>query len=185
MQYCVLKFTQPTGVVWKNWHHICVWFPSPGYWAGWRLTKPKRDISIATQHRDSEQQGNFQFKDGYSLCWKRGEAAGNVSTLMQMPQPMHRDSEMKTILLCGVTSIHSLPANISWYVILRLFLWCCFCVNVSLKSYPYGPLDSSFCIPDDISWVCICHGWQWRSWCFYLPLWAEKTAASTLGAKSI
>lgn len=32
-------------------------------------------------------------------------------TLMQMPQPMQSDSEIHTILLCGVTSIHSLPAE--------------------------------------------------------------------------
>lgn len=28
-----------------------------------------------------------------------------------MPHPIHRDSEIQTILLCGVTSIHSLPAT--------------------------------------------------------------------------
>lgn len=54
-----------------------------------------------------------------------------------------------------------------------------------MKSYPYGPQDSSSCILDDISWVCICHGWQWQSWCFYLPLWAEMTAASTWGAERV
>lgn len=40
----------------------------------------------------------------------RGVGGGGI-TLMQMPQPIHRDSEIQAILLCGVTSIHSLPAT--------------------------------------------------------------------------
>lgn len=60
---------QRTGVVWKNWHRIYAWFPFPGYWAGWRLTKLKRDISIAKQHKDSQQQVNIKFKD--SACVKK------------------------------------------------------------------------------------------------------------------
>lgn len=41
-----------------------------------------------------------------------------------MPHPIHRDSEIQTILLCGVTSIHSLPAT-NVHVQLEPTSWSC------------------------------------------------------------
>lgn len=42
---------------------------------------------------------------------------------------------------------------------------------VVFGTHPCGSLGSSSYTPGDISWVCICPGWQWRSWCFSLPWW--------------
>lgn len=50
-----------------------------------------------------------QEENRFIQVWLTG-GKGDI-TLMQMPQPIHRDSEIQTILLCGVTSIHSLPAS--------------------------------------------------------------------------
>lgn len=52
-----------------------------------------------------------------TACVKIQKEGRQLQTLTQMPQPIHRDSEMKAILLCGVTSIHSFPANISSHLI--------------------------------------------------------------------
>lgn len=45
------------------------------------------------------------------MCFEIISLHTGMITLMQMPQPIHRDSEIHTILLCGVTSMHSLPVN--------------------------------------------------------------------------
>lgn len=87
-----------TCAAWRSWRSICAWFPSPGCWEGWRWTTPRTDISMRTE-TDQNRAGGSELPPAGLL------------TLMQMPQPMQRDSEIHTILLCGVTSMHSLPAG--------------------------------------------------------------------------
>ncbi|KAJ7252514.1 hypothetical protein C8J57DRAFT_1077268, partial [Mycena rebaudengoi] len=41
--------------------------------------------------------------------------------LTQIPQPMHRNSEMKEILSVGLTSMHSLPARNRYIPVSRCF----------------------------------------------------------------
>lgn len=94
-----------------------------------------------------------------------------TSTLMQMPQPIHRDSEIQTILLCGVTSIHSLPAKKVHKQLENTLHTGWRCRRACWSTHPCGPPGSSSCTPDGTSWACICHGWRWQSWCFYPPWW--------------
>lgn len=84
-------------------------------------------------------------------------------------------SHLDTQLTCKHTHKHTL----------MLCVEVCLDVNNNRTcTHPYGRPGSSSCTPDGISWVCICHGWRWRSWCFYPPWWrAGMMGASTSGAE--
>ena len=47
---------------------------------------------------------------------KKTEESGRAYFLTQIPQPIHRISEIKAILSVGLTSMHSFPGRISLFI---------------------------------------------------------------------
>lgn len=151
-----LEVYRRTGAVWRSWRSICVWFPSPGCWEGWRSTVLQTDISARrksheTNFKHTLNSLNVVTKSSLKRSFPARYSGAKI-TLMQMPQPMHRDSEIHTILLCGVTSIHSLPEDTHGSHLDTFLSHSSLCRRCDhLHTHPYGRPGSSSCTPDGIS----------------------------------